>query len=63
MATYRPVTKEIVDRLEEIAPGRVSFGADVNPDYGRDEMPIYGARGVGGRVDHRRDRRGDEAVL
>ena len=44
MATYRPVTQEIVDRLEEIAPGRVHFGADVDPDYGRDEMPIYGTR-------------------
>ena len=40
MAMYRPVTQELVDRLEGLAPGRVSFGADVNPDYGRDEMPI-----------------------
>ena len=44
MASYQPVTKEIVEQLEKIAPGRVYFGDDVNPDYGRDEMPIYGIR-------------------
>ena len=44
MASYQPVTKEIVEQLEKIAPGRVYFGDDVNPDYGRDEMPIYGTR-------------------
>ena len=48
MASYQPVTKEIVEQLEKIAPGRVYFGDDVNPDYGRDEMPIYGTRVVDG---------------
>ena len=66
MASYQPVTKEIVEQLEKIAPGRVYFGDDVNPDYGRDEMPIYGTRdagGVGGCPDHGGNCRRDEAVL
>ncbi len=42
MAPYEPVTQEILAQLEAIAPGRVTAGEDVNPDYGRDEMPIYG---------------------
>ena len=41
MAPYEPVTQEILAQLEAIAPGRAA-GEDVNPDYGRDEMPIYG---------------------
>ncbi len=42
MAPYEPVTQELLAQLEAIAPGRVTAGEDVNPDYGRDEMPIYG---------------------
>ena len=42
MAPYAPVTPEILAQLEAIAPGRVTAGEEVNPDYGRDEMPIYG---------------------
>ncbi|NCB29066.1 MAG: FAD-binding oxidoreductase [Clostridia bacterium] len=44
MASYNPVTPEVIAQLEKIVPGRVSAGADVNPDYARDEMPIYGTR-------------------
>ena len=44
MAQYNQVTPEIVERLQAIAPGRVYTGADVNEDYSRDEMPIYGTR-------------------
>ena len=42
MTPYEPVTQEILAQLEAIAPGRVTAGEEVNPDYGRDEMPIYG---------------------
>ncbi|QAT49327.1 FAD-binding oxidoreductase [Caproiciproducens sp. NJN-50] len=42
MANYNPVTPEIIAELEKAAPGHVVTGADVNPDYSRDEMPIYG---------------------
>ncbi|MCL2602650.1 MAG: FAD-binding oxidoreductase [Treponema sp.] len=40
---YNPVTKEIIEALEKVAPGRVMSGADINPDYSKDEMPIYGS--------------------
>ena len=42
MASYQPVTQEFLAQLESIVPGRVTAGSEVNPDYGRDEMPIYG---------------------
>ncbi|MDR0783233.1 MAG: FAD-binding protein [Propionibacteriaceae bacterium] len=42
MTTYNQVTPEIIAMLEKITPGRVVFGEEINPDYGRDEMPIYG---------------------
>ena len=44
MATYNPVTPEIIAQLEQVVPGRVVVGQDVNPDYARDEMPIYGVK-------------------
>lgn len=44
MPQYNPVTPEIITELEKVVPGRVAVGADVNPDYARDEMPIYGTR-------------------
>ena len=44
MANYSPVTPQIIAELQKVAPGRVAVGAEVNPDYGRDEMPIYGTR-------------------
>ena len=31
-----------MEQLREISGDRVTVGADVNPDYARDEMPIYG---------------------
>ena len=40
MASYQPVTQEFLAQLESIVPGRVTAGSEVNPDYGRDEMPI-----------------------
>lgn len=42
MPTYGSVTPDFLAQLEAIAPGRVTAGEEVNPDYGRDEMPIYG---------------------
>jgi len=39
---YNQVTPEIIAMLEKVVPGRVVIGDDVNPDYSRDEMPIYG---------------------
>ena len=44
MATYNPVTPEIIEELKKISGDRVVVGADVNPDYSRDEMPIYGTK-------------------
>ena len=44
MAEYNPVTAEVIAELEKVVPGRVVVGEDVNPDYARDEMPIYGTR-------------------
>jgi len=41
---YNQVTKEIIDALEKVAPGRVVSGSNVNPDYGKDGMAIYGAK-------------------
>ena len=42
MPAYNSVTPEIIQQLEKAAPRHVYVGADVNPDYARDEMPIYG---------------------
>lgn len=44
MAEYNPVTAEVIVELEKVVPGRVVVGEEVNPDYARDEMPIYGTR-------------------
>ncbi|MFP3154867.1 FAD-binding oxidoreductase [Lachnospiraceae bacterium ZAX-1] len=44
MANYNAVTKEVIAELLKVVPGRVVVGNDVNPDYARDEMPIYGTR-------------------
>ena len=41
---YNEVTSEIVAQLEKVAPGRVFLGEDINPDYSKDEMPIYGTK-------------------
>ena len=44
MSQYNPVTPELIARLEKIASHRVMQGEDVNPDYAKDEMPVYGTR-------------------
>lgn len=44
MATYNAVTPEIIEKLKEISGSRVIVGDEVNPDYSRDEMPIYGTK-------------------
>lgn len=44
MAQYNQLTSELVEKLRSIAPGRVYAGDEVNADYSRDEMPIYGTR-------------------
>ncbi len=44
MADYNPITPEIIAELSKAVPGRVMVGDSVNPDYARDEMPIYGTR-------------------
>ena len=41
MATYNQVTPEIIAELKKVS-SHVVTGKDVNPDYARDEMPIYG---------------------
>ncbi len=44
MANYNPITPAIIDELSKVVPGRVITGGSVNPDYARDEMPIYGVQ-------------------
>ena len=40
--TYKKLTSELLEQLKEAVPGRVYTGEDLNPDYARDEAPIYG---------------------
>lgn len=42
MSAYNKVTPEIVEKLKEIAPGRVYVGEEINDDFTHDEMSIYG---------------------
>ncbi len=42
MAEYNKITPEILEQLKAAAPGHILTGEDVNEDYSRDEMPIYG---------------------
>ena len=44
MAQYNQLTPEIIEKIKAVAPERTYIGADVNADYARDEMPIYGTR-------------------
>ena len=44
MAQYNQLTPELIEKIKAVAPERVYVGADVNADYARDEMPIYGTR-------------------
>jgi glycolate oxidase len=42
---YKQLTPEIVAALEKVVGAdRVVKGENLNPDYGRDEMPIYGTK-------------------
>lgn len=44
MATYNTLTPELIEQLKAAAPGHIFTGDDINEDYARDEMPIYGKR-------------------
>lgn len=44
MADYNKVTPEIIEQLKAAAPGHILVGEDINEDYARDEMPIYGTQ-------------------
>lgn len=39
---YKKVTPEIVEQLKSAVKGQITVGDEINPDYFRDEMPIYG---------------------
>jgi len=41
---YNKVTPEIIQAFEQVVPGRVVVGDDINPDYSKDAMPIYGTK-------------------
>ena len=40
---YNQLTQDIIDMIRAVSD-HVATGADINPDYARDEMPIYGTR-------------------
>jgi glycolate oxidase len=42
--SYHAVTPEILAELQKVASGHVATDGDINPDYSRDEMPIYGTK-------------------
>lgn len=44
MANYNSLTPELVEQIRTAANGHVYTGADINEDYSRDEMPIYGKK-------------------
>ncbi|MCD8332617.1 MAG: FAD-binding oxidoreductase [Clostridiales bacterium] len=39
---YKKPTQEMLEKLKEIAPGRVSVGEEISKDYYHDEMTFYG---------------------
>ncbi|MFP5527224.1 FAD-binding oxidoreductase [Peptococcus simiae] len=39
---YKAVTPEVIKQFEAVVPGKVLTGEAINPDYNKDEMPIYG---------------------
>ncbi len=44
MANYNKITPEIADRLKAVVGERRLYaGADIDPNYSHDEMPIYGS--------------------
>ena len=40
---YQSLTDDIIQQIRAVSP-HVTVGENVNPDYARDEMPIYGTR-------------------
>ena len=42
MEAYNKLTPEVIEQLRAAAPGHIVTGEDINEDYARDEMPIYG---------------------
>ena len=44
MPSYNELTPELIEQLKAAAPGHIYTGEDINEDYERDEMPIYGKR-------------------
>ena len=44
MAVYNTLTPELIEQLKAAAPGHFYTGDDINEDYEKDEMPIYGKR-------------------
>ena len=44
MATYNALTPEIIEQIRVAANGHIYTGEDINEDYARDEMPIYGKK-------------------
>ena len=55
MAAYNRITPEIAAQLRDVAGDKRFYqGAEVDPNYGHDEMPIYGRHipdaAVGGKI-------------
>ena len=44
MRKYQEITPEILEKLQQAAPGHVYTGSDINEDYSHDEMELYGKR-------------------
>ena len=44
MATYNSLTPALIEEIKAAANGHVYTGSDINEDYARDEMPIYGKK-------------------
>ncbi len=44
MAKYNALTPEIIEQIKVASNGHCYVGADINEDYARDEMPIYGKK-------------------
>ncbi len=44
MSEYNKITPEIIEALKKISGNHVLVGDEVNPDYSKDVMPIYGTR-------------------
>ena len=43
MRKYQEITPEILEKLQQAAPGHVYTGSDINEDYSHDEMQLYGS--------------------